>query len=257
MNGIFEKKSHFLLQGVRIRGFRGYRPMFHTHAELVYVLRGTLNIIIDGAAHVLQAGQLAAIFPYIPHSYDDAPDAEVLLLLFSPEAVIFDGTLKNKKPSCPIVDAAPLAPLMELAVDRLRSGREKTALSYLNVIIGELLELLPMESLNHAARDMTARVLQFCSEHFAEKISVKTVADALYISESYVFKLFSNRLRYRFREYINLLRIDRAKTLLTGSDAHILEIMADCGFTNQSTFNRVFRDICGCSPSEYRNGLQR
>ncbi len=255
MKSVFENKSRFLLQGVRIHGFRGYPPMFHTHAELVYVLRGSLNVTIDGAAHTLQAGQVAAIFPYVSHSYSDAPDADVILLLFSPDVMMFDGTLKTQKPTYPIASADTLAPLLERVVDRLQKGKEKTALSYLNAVIGELLELLSMESSNNAARDMTVQVLQFCSEHFAEKITVKTVADALYISESYVSKIFTGRLHCRFREYLNLLRMDKAKTLLADTDIHILEIMAVCGFTNQSSFNRVFRGICGCSPTEFRSAV--
>jgi len=252
MKSIFEKKSHFLLQGIRIHGFRGYPPMFHTHAELVYVLRGSLDVTVDGTAYTLREGQLAAIFPYVSHSYSDAPDADVILLLFSPEVMIFDGTLKKQKPTYPIASADILEPLLGRVVDRLQRGREKTALSYLNAAIGELLELLPMEPFNNASMDTTVQVLQFCSEHFAENITEKAVADALYISESYVGKIFSRRLHYGFREYINLLRIDKAKTLLGDSNTHILEIMAECGFTNQSSFNRVFRGICGCSPTEYR-----
>ena len=251
MKSVFEKPSQTDLQGVRIRGFRGFPPMFHTHAELVCVTKGTLRVTVEGKPCTLKEGQLLAIFPYVPHSYEDAPETEVILLMFPPTAVVFDGTLQTKKPSCPITDGTALAPLLDRAVTWLRLGKRKTALSYLNAVLGELLEQLPMENASSHSEDVAIRILQFCSEHYAENITEKTVADGLYISESYVGKIFANRLHCRFRDYLNLLRVDKAKTLLTGG-ARVQDVMYACGFVNQSSFNRVFRSLCGCSPTEYR-----
>ena len=44
-----------------------------------------------------------------------------------------------------------------------------------------------------------------------------------------------------------------SKTLLRDTDLQIVQIMAQCGFQNQSSFNRVFRKQCGVSPKQYRN----
>ena len=72
---------------------------------------------------------------------------------------------------------------------------------------------------------------------------------------SYVSKIFSDKLRYGFREYINSLRINKARALLAESSLPISEIMYACGFSNQSSFNRVFQEFCGCTPREYKNRL--
>lgn len=251
MKSVFEQPSHADLQGVRIHGFRGFPPMFHTHAELVCVTKGTLRVTVEGKAYTLETGQLLVIFPYVSHSYEDAPEADVLLLMFSPAVMVFDGTLQTQKPACPVTDGTTLAPMMDRAVMWLQRGKRKTALSYLNAVLGELLEAMPMENASSHSEDVAIRVLQYCSEHYAENITEKTVADALYISESYVGKIFAQRLHCRFREYLNLLRVDKAKTLLTGG-ARVQNVMFACGFVNQSSFNRVFRSLCGCSPTEYR-----
>ena len=78
------------------------------------------------------------------------------------------------------------------------------------------------------------------------------MADALYISQSYVSKIFSQKLHYSFPDYINTLRVHKAKILLRDTDRKILEIMMECGFRNQGNFNRVFRKATGLSPVEYR-----
>jgi len=104
-------------------------------------------------------------------------------------------------------------------------------------------------------KNMTARIMEYCAEHFAEDLSLKRVADALLISQSSVSKLFSQRLHYGFRDHINDLRLEQAKALLQETDQSVTEVMFSCGFTNQSSFNRIFRAACGCSPREYRRRL--
>ena len=73
MRGIFEKKDHFGLSAKKVSGFQGYPPMFHTHAELIYVMKGSINTIVDGQTHILQEGELLLLFPYLTHSYNNAP----------------------------------------------------------------------------------------------------------------------------------------------------------------------------------------
>jgi two-component system response regulator YesN len=99
---------------------------------------------------------------------------------------------------------------------------------------------------------MTAQLLSYCAAHFAEDITVSTLAASLYISESYVSKLFTRQLGCSFREYINQLRIHEAQNLLEATDLRIGQVMTRCGFQNQSSFNRVFLDLTGISPREYR-----
>ncbi len=255
MNGIFEKRTPFGLKGSRFTGFMGYPPMFHTHGELIYVTRGSIETTVDGKSHRLEAGELCILFPYLTHSYSAARDAEGILLLFDPNTTAFTNTLLNKKPVRHFTDGQALAPLLDRAVTMLKKGNTKTATGYLNAVIGELLEVLPLENSKDTSEDMAVKILDYCSAHYQENISVKSVSEALYISQSYVSKVFANALKYSFREYINQLRIQRAKELLQNSNMRIVDVMFACGFQNQSSFNRVFRSCCGVSPREYQNRL--
>ena len=53
-------------------------------------------------------------------------------------------------------------------------------------------------------------------------------------------------------DYVNQLRVDRARTLLLATDQEVSRVSAECGYENPRTFNREFRRICGCTPREYR-----
>lgn len=252
MNGNFEKKTYFQLKGSRKGGTRGYAPMFHPHGELVHAVQGTLGITVDGVEYRLEAGQTAVIFPYLTHSYEKAPDAKSVVILFDPAATAFDATLLEKKPVCCRVEDSRIYPLMDRAVTMIRRGKRKTAMGYLNAVLGELLELLELEDRDGPAGDAAVQLLSYCEEHFSEDITVEKLAEALFISSSYVSKLFSQKLKTGFRSYINDLRVRKAQTLLRETDQKILQIMEACGFQNQSSFNRVFRGITGLSPRQYR-----
>jgi len=56
-----------------------------------------------------------------------------------------------------------------------------------------------------------------------------------------------------FNRLINTMRVEHAKNLLKETDSNILEIALDSGFNSKPTFNRVFRDLSGQTPTQYRN----
>lgn len=256
MDGIFEKKAYFQLDCITVKGFRGYLPMFHPHGELIYVMEGSLPVTVDGVSHRVSAGEVAVVFPYLTHSYESAPDSNAIIILFDPASTAFDNTLLSQKPEQFYTDGSAFYPLLSRAVTMDRAGKIKTAMAYLNAVLGELLELLPLEPRDSGAGDITVQLLSYCADHFAEDITVKSIADALYISQSYVSKVFSQKLKCSFRAYINTLRIHRAQTLLKDTDKKILQIMSECGFRNQSSFNRTFLQITGTSPKAYRTATR-
>jgi two-component system response regulator YesN len=55
-----------------------------------------------------------------------------------------------------------------------------------------------------------------------------------------------------FSAFVNEFRVSHAKRLLTGSNLKIYEIAEQVGFTDTKYFNRVFKDIEGVSPKEFR-----
>ena len=257
MKAIFEKTDNFGMHAMRVKNFRGFPPMFHSHLELIYVVSGEIPMIIDGQSHSLASGEMSVLFPYVVHNYESAPEAEAFIILFDPKiAKSFESELLSKKPQAPFLkNAERFEPLFKRIAELIKDGEigYKTACAYLEAFMGELIALMPLCEVDTVFENMTKPILLYCSKHFCdEDISIKKIADGLYISPSYVSKVFSFKLKYNFREYINELRISKAKELLSKPDARILNIMLECGFQNQSSFNRIFSKICGMSPREYR-----
>ena len=76
-------------------------------------------------------------------------------------------------------------------------------------------------------------------------------------SKYYISHLFSMKLKVRFNDYINSLRINDACRQLRQTDKTVTEISECVGFNTLRTFNRAFIKQVGTSPSEYRKSAPR
>lgn len=123
---------------------------------------------------------------------------------------------------------------------------------YLQALIGEIFMSVQENTKENIDANTIQKVLIYCSEHYTEDITVKKVSEDLFISQSTVTKIFSGKLNSSFRDYINGLRISKARYYLEKTDKKIIEIMYSCGFKNQSSFNRIFYETCGMTPTECR-----
>ena len=85
MKAVFENNDLSVV-AKQVKGFWAFPPMFHAHMEIVFVINGSINMSIDGKHHTLMPGELSVSFPYLIHSYEESPDAEAVILLFSPSA---------------------------------------------------------------------------------------------------------------------------------------------------------------------------
>ena len=82
--------------------------------------------------------------------------------------------------------------------------------------------------------------------------SRSTLAAELAVSESIVSRLANEHLGKTIPQILNEYRVEDAKALLRQIDAPIQVIASESGFSSLATFNRVFRDVAGQTPSAYR-----
>lgn len=257
MKQTFEKNPLSIL-AVEKRGFRGFPMMFHPHIEILCVLEGSVRVNVDSADRELRAGELCAVFPYVMHSYEDAPDAVFRLILVSPQSLSVLGRLiLETKPGNPFLNMTPTWELLtKQAVENMALGSdlgEKTACGYTAALVGEILmrsEPVPIKTDKASA---IRNLVIYCNEHFTEDISIQTAADTCFISKSFVSKIFAREIGCSFPAYINELRIRYARDLLRKTDMKITDIMDACGFKNQSSFNRVFFEQCRQTPRQFRS----
>jgi two-component system response regulator YesN len=78
------------------------------------------------------------------------------------------------------------------------------------------------------------------------------VAKKFNLSSSHFSTVFSQEIGETFRDYLNTLRIDRARELLRTTNLKCSEIAYQCGYNDSHYFSTVFKKKAGFSPQQYR-----
>lgn len=95
--------------------------------------------------------------------------------------------------------------------------------------------------------------LDFIREHYNEQITLNDVAGHVYVSPSYLSRMFKKEFGKNFVDYLNGLRIERAKELLKDPKYKTYEVAEIVGIPDAHYFSRLFKKYEGVSPTEYRD----
>jgi len=94
--------------------------------------------------------------------------------------------------------------------------------------------------------------VRYMEEHFAEHIDIKMLAQMENYNPTYYIGWFKEKTGQTPNDYLNRLRIEKAKELLINTRYRIIDIALQAGYANGSTFARAFKGAQGQSPGEFR-----
>ncbi len=106
---------------------------------------------------------------------------------------------------------------------------------------------------SHAVDNPLIRqVVSYVHSHFTTPITLEMVASEVHVHRSYLSTLFKEQMEKTFSEYLNMVRIQRAKRLLQETPLRIYEIATAVGYTSSKYFVTVFKDQEGITPNKFR-----
>lgn len=94
--------------------------------------------------------------------------------------------------------------------------------------------------------------IKYIATHFSSTITLKEIASYVNLSPAYFSSLFKKNTKVSYSEYLNYVRIEESKRLLSNTDYPVLDIAIATGFEDQSYFSKVFKKYTGFSPAKYR-----
>lgn len=236
-------------------------PHIHISAEFIYVDTGPVTLTLGSLEFSMQTGDYAFIIPNTLHGYT-LESSESSLLVVNCHSDVIPQLLKRisgQRPVSPIVKANDIPVHIDIALKAL-SGEYDANIAYAwaNLIFNMLTSKLRFVEIQEGiTSNLANKILSYISEHYLENITLEKLAEAMGVSKFHISHLFSSKLGVGFKEYINNLRVENAKSLLNTSDLSIADICSRSGFENQRTFNRVFRENTGMSPRDYRLGQNK
>lgn len=112
----------------------------------------------------------------------------------------------------------------------------------------------PASSAKKRSLDKAKLIFQYIEIHYAEKLTIKEMAEACGFSQSHFMKFFKSYFGAPFVAYLKEYRLAKASRLLVSSSSPVLTIAQETGFDNLSYFNRSFKDKYGVTPRQFRQG---
>jgi two-component system response regulator YesN len=99
--------------------------------------------------------------------------------------------------------------------------------------------------------------IEFMQYHYCQPLTLADVAKAAYLSVSRLAHLFREQMGVTVVDYLTNIRINHAKRMLLTTENNCTRICYEVGYNNQSYFTRVFKQITGLTPREFRNQNKR
>lgn len=94
--------------------------------------------------------------------------------------------------------------------------------------------------------------IHFITENYAYRITLSDAASEAHLNPAYFSSLFKQSTGLSFKEFLNLIRVEESKRLLTTTEFSIIDIAIGIGFEDQSYFSKVFKKYTGLTPKQFR-----
>ncbi|MCI3920870.1 response regulator [Paenibacillus sp. TRM 82003] len=97
------------------------------------------------------------------------------------------------------------------------------------------------------------QVQEIVSVELGQDVSVKTIADRVYLHPVYLSKIYKAETGESLGDYIIRMRMERAHYLLKHTNKKIYEITSELGYQNPQYFSKMFKKFYGMTPNEFRD----
>lgn len=121
---------------------------------------------------------------------------------------------------------------------------------WLTVYLSQLASKLSAIAIS-SKRTEVIKAQQYVIQHVSERITLEEMANYLNLNSSYFSRLFKRETNQNFIEYVNRVKLQKAKEMLQHSNKTVEEISDLLGYSNKSYFIKLFKRDVGTTPREY------
>ena len=252
---------NFLLVDIAYR-----KPHLHFDMEVSFVLEGKGKIRTQEQEFTIQAGQGIIFNSCQIHEFISEQAMKVLVVQFSTTIleIIFpqlDRTNFESRPFDLENNPEVLYFILQAALSYFEEGTHSPLRvhGYTSLVLDGLMEICNYDILSAAQQnklmdlqERIQRISSYIHEHYTSKISLDDLATREGFSRTYFSHFFKNNFGITFKEYLDNLRCEKARTLLASTNENLLTISYICGFSDIRTLNNAFSKCYGVSPRDYR-----
>ncbi|GLU42877.1 AraC family transcriptional regulator [Allomuricauda sp. NBRC 101325] len=246
----------------------------HEEIQISYIAKGSGSLVVADSISDYQEGDVLVIGGFVPHAFKSDASASSKSIMHT---LFFDinsfgkdffgitdlASTKEffKKSEMGIRVVSNKEVIIE-AFRKLKSQNKVEQIATLLLVISEIMkaQTQPLSSFVYRktfSDDEGKRmndVFKHAMEKFNEPIELDEIAQVANMSKNAFCRYFKRRTNKTFFQFLIEIRIENAcKLILSQPELAISAVSDQCGFNNIANFNRKFKELKGCSPTQFRS----
>lgn len=105
--------------------------------------------------------------------------------------------------------------------------------------------------------EVVKMAIDYIEKNYARPITLSSVAESVYVSKSYLSRIFKEKTGENYNKFINRLRVEKSINLLKNTNMSIYDIAIGTGFMNSSYYAKVFAKFMSMTPGQYKSVQER
>ncbi len=247
-----------------------YEPHDHSAVEILLTIEGVVTYTVEDTAYQVRKGEVLIIPPDTVHSLSMGEGSSRYLFLFESDSIMTMRDLKAmamyfNKPFHLRDESEAHVRIRDLLL-RTRDAYEKRDLMWNTVCYSYILRIYAMlgqqylsgirprnnDGVQNMDSEVITAVMTYINNHYREELSLEDVARFAGFSRYYFSRSFKRQTGYSFKDFLCQKRLQVAMDLLIRTNRSMRDVAIESGFGSVATFNRVFREKKGCTPTQYR-----
>jgi len=251
-----------------------FPPHWHEEIEIIYVLEEELVIGLHNELHTIKPRDLFLINGGEIHFFVPPPKKSKRIILQF-ELSLFETAapkIQSHKIITPLIRPDHPSPTLHRDLEgqilQIQSEYSQKQTGFPLAIKARIYDLItiilrqvplepysPVERNKHLKRlERLEQVFHYVAQNHTRGITLAEIAQAANFSVYHFTRFFKETTGMTFTQYLNNYRVNQAAKFLTDTSDPITEIAFKSGFESVKTFNRVFKQLKGCSPSAFKKG---
>ncbi|MBO0474805.1 hypothetical protein IGL98_002426 [Enterococcus sp. DIV0840] len=259
-------------------------PHWHKEIEIIYSIRGTVNIGVgDEIVHVAE-GEIYFFASGEPHYFLASPDSERIVYQF--DLSLFNEKQLKSVEDCSLIelfetgekhssnwskslvlDVKKILQRLFEEYEKERQGKKYELFSLLFQLITMFYRRLPQTKVKvkKGAKASTIkykenleqldRIFTYVENYYEESITLEEIAKYSGFSSYYFTRFFKANTGTTFMSFLTEYRINQAKFILANEKVPMIEVAEKSGFASVKTFHHVFKEQVGVSPLKYQKKI--
>lgn len=248
---------------------RNYPIHWHNSIEIIYVIKGSLDITIDSDSFTLNEKEVEIINVDEAHNFYSKEDNKVLIFNIDPSFFekyykdiknVFFYTASSSTQSGEEYDELKmfLAKILCEYVQKLEDYDEEIEDILIHLLYHLINNFHYLTSEKEELKDKTEqldryhRISKYIFNNYNNNITLKDIAKKEFLSPHYLSHEIKYATGYSFTDLINQTRVEESIKLLLDTDMSISEISDEVGFSHVRYYNKNFKEYYNCTPLQYR-----